>query len=70
MKNEKATEKNQIAKTEEDGKRYKVIWQDFCGNVHEKKYKNVGISIKKCFSVYGWYKNGQVIRISDNKKIL
>ena len=49
---------------------YKVIWQDWCGNEHEKIYKNVGIAIKKCFSVYGWYKNGKVIRLSDNKKIL
>ncbi len=49
---------------------YKVIWRDYCGNEHTKQYKQVGRAIKKCFDVHGWYKNGEVIRISDGKKIL
>lgn len=49
---------------------YKVIWKDGCGNVNEKIYKYIGCAIKKCFHIYGWYKNGKVIRMSDNKKIL
>lgn len=61
--------KHEDEKNEEE-KRYKVIWQDWCGNVHEKFYKNVDTSIKKCFSICGWYKNGKVIRLSDNKRIL
>lgn len=49
---------------------YRVIWRDYINNIHTKQYKNIGSAIKKCFRVYGWYKNGNVYRISDNHKIL
>ena len=49
---------------------YKVIWQDWCGNEHEKIYKYIGCAMRKIFAVRGWYKNGNLIRIRDNTKIL
>lgn len=49
---------------------YIVKWVDWCGNEHEKTYKTASGAIKKCFDVHGWYKNGEVIRISDGAKIL
>ena len=59
------------AKSSERGnKMYIVKWRDYCGNEHTKTYKTAGRAIKKCFEVYGWYKNGECIRECDNTKIL
>ena len=49
---------------------YIVKWRDYCGDEHIKKYKAIGRAIKKCFEVYGWYKNGECTRESDGAKIL
>ena len=49
---------------------YKVIWKDGCGNVNEKIYKYIGCAMRKIFAVRGWYKNGELIDIEDNKRIL
>lgn len=48
---------------------YIVKWRDYCGNEHTKTYKTVGRAIKKCFEVYGWYKNGECLR-QDGTKVL
>lgn len=50
--------------------KYLVRWKDYCGNIHEKQYKTVNRAIKKLFAVYGWYKNGECIRVADGQKIL
>ena len=42
----------------------------FAGNTTAFEYKTAGRAISKCFEVYGWYKNGECIRESDNTKIL
>ena len=55
---------------ERDVNMYIVKWHDYCGNEHTKRYKTAGRAISKCFEVYGWYKNGECIRESDNTKIL
>ena len=48
---------------------YIVKWRDYCGNEHTKTYKTAGRAIKKCFEVYGWYKNGECLR-QDGTKVL
>lgn len=50
--------------------KYKVIWQDYLGQERSKLYVTVESAIKKTFAVYGWFKNGKCIRLSDNKQIL
>lgn len=51
-------------------KKYLVKWRDYVGNEQSKEYKTIGRAIKKTFAVYGWFKNGECIRIADGKKIL
>lgn len=50
--------------------KYKVIWTDCAGEEHRKLYVSIETAIKKTFAVYGWYKNGACIRLSDNTVIL
>lgn len=50
--------------------KYSVTWMDCAGAIHTKLYRTVEGAIKKTFAVYGWYKNGVCIRLSDNVVIL
>lgn len=50
--------------------KYQVNWIDCTGVKHTKLYKTIESAIKKTFAVYGWYKNGECIRLADGKKIL
>lgn len=50
--------------------KYLVRWVDYQGNARQKAYKTIEGAIKKNFAVYGWFKNGECIRISDGAKIL
>lgn len=54
----------------ENKETYKLIFKDYCGNIHTKIYKNIGCAISKCFKIHSHYKNGSVYRVSDNYKIL
>lgn len=51
-------------------KNYEVVWTDYCGNVHRKKYKTIESAMKKLFAVYGWYKNGKLYRIPDGAEVI
>lgn len=62
--------KTENLKIKGDDKMYMVKWRDWCGNEHTKIYKTIERAIKKCFDVYGWYKNGECIKVSNGEKIL
>lgn len=40
---------------------YILKYQDCCGKVHIRKYKNIGCAISKLFKITGWYKNGILV---------
>lgn len=47
---------------------YILEYRDWCGNLHTKKYKNIGCAISKFFKIKGWYKNGTLTK--DGRQIL
>lgn len=50
--------------------KYKVMWKDWLGEEHTKYYVTAEGAINKTVRVFGLYKNGSCIRISDNHKVL
>lgn len=50
--------------------KYKVTWKDWLGVEHTKYYVTAKSAINKTFQVFGWYKNGRCVRITDNHKVL